>query len=259
MVNVMINKDSKLSLTLFIRYSVIIALMMPGLTHAYGSRHYGHYGYGHNKHYGYRSYGRRSYYPYKHYGRRHYSYPTRRYNYYPKSYVYISPIYIQQNLPIKEHQYSSGEYVGANSSAWQTLAQGEHRAALNSFAIEAQSHPNSGVPKAGYALATASVGELKRGIWAMRRAFRIDPGSLHYLQLDKNGHLLIDDLIVQYSAQENTGNLDQAFMVSALHYLKQDYVAAKQAITSVEQYGDKSASFTNLQGLIDQYLSDQKN
>ena len=47
----------------------------------------------------------------------------------------------------------------------------------------------------GYALAIASNGNLERAIWAMRRAFRIDPDALHYLQLDENGHLLIDNLI----------------------------------------------------------------
>ncbi len=93
----------------------------------------------------------------------------------------------------------------------------------------------------------------------MRRAFRIDPDSLHYLQLDKKGHVVIDNLIGQYSSRVNNNDIDQAFMVSALHYLKHDYVATKKSIANAQQYGDKSPSLANLQKLVNQQLIDQEN
>ena len=157
------------------------------------------------------------------------------------------------------NQYGNSENTGVKSSAWQTLKQGQYGQALTTFANEAQSNPNSGVPKAGYALAIASKGNLDRGIWAMRRAFRIDPDSLHYLQLDEKGHVVIDNLIGQYCSQENNADVDQAFMVSALYYLKHNYIAAKKSIVSAQKNGDKSSSYTNLQRLIDQQLKGQEN
>lgn len=254
----------KPSLTLFIHSLLFIALSIPGLSFAYGGRHhgyYGHYGYrhyGYSGRYGYHKYGGHSYYPYKYYRRHRYGYPYRRYQNYPKSYSFSIPANIQTDNNIG-NQYSTSQLVGINSSAWLTLVQGQYHEALNIFAKEAQSHPSSGVPKVGYALAIASSGNLDRGMWAMRRAFRIDPNSLHYLELDEKGHLLIDNLIGQYSTQENGADIDHAFMVSALNYLKHDYAAAKKSIASAQHYGDKSSSFTNLQRLIDQQLSGQEN
>ena len=246
-----------------IRSLLIIAFLMPSVSFAwYGGRHHGHYGHGyrhsgHYGYYGYRKYGGHSYYPRKYYRRRYYGYSYRRHNNYSKSYFNTVPVYSQFNNESNGNQYSSSENNGINSLAWQTLAEGQYRAALNSFAGEAQSHPNSGVPKAGYALATASGGNLERGIWAMRRAFRIDPNSLHYIQLDEKGHLLIDNLIAQYSSQKNDTDAGQSFMISALHYLKHDYDAAKKSITNAQQYGDESSSSTNLQSLVDMQLIDQ--
>jgi hypothetical protein len=152
------------------------------------------------------------------------------------------------------NQQSNAEYSGIDSSAWQTMGQGQYNEALNVFAEEAQSHPDSGVPKVGYAIAIAADGDLERGIWAMRRAFRIDPDSLHYLQLDEKNHSLVDNLISQYSSQKNNGRDDQDFMISALYYLKHDYTAAKKTISDVAQTDSKSSSNINLQKLINQQL-----
>lgn len=255
----------KPSLALLLHSLVVITFFMPSLSFAYGGRHHGYNGYygnhyyGYSGHYRYQKYGGHSYYPYNYNRRHHYNYPSRSYQYYLKSYSLTVPTYTLLIHEGGRNQQSSTQNVGINSSAWQTLGQGQYRAAFNIFAGEAQSHPNSGVPKVGYALATAFRGDLIRGIWAMRRAFRIDPDTLHYLQLDEKGHLLINNLIGQYSSQEHDANVDQAFMVSALYFLQHDYAAAKKSIASAQQYGDKSSSFTNLQRLIDQQLSGMEN
>lgn len=248
MVNVMHNFYFKPSRQIFIYSLFVISLLIPSLSFAwYSGRHHNSYG-----HYGYRKYGGHSYYPGKYYRRNHYDYPRRNYL---KSYSFTVPANIKVYTDSNLNQHSNTAYSGINSSAWQTLSQGQFSLALNFFAQEAQSHPNSGIPKAGYALATASRGNLEKGIWAMRRAFRIDPDSLHYLQLDEKGHVLINNLIGQYSI--NTNN-DQAFMISALYYLKHDYIAAKKSIGSAQQYGDESSSFINLQRLVNQQLVESK-
>lgn len=249
--------NSKSSRVLLIHSLFIIAMILPGLSFAYyGGRHHGSYGYGHSRHYGYRSYGRHSYYPNNYYRRNYYSYsPSRRYQQYPRTYTVTLPantkIYQESNVK----QQSKAEYSGIDSTAWQILGQGQYSEALNVFAEEAQSHPNSGVPKVGYALAIAARGDLERGIWAMRRAFRIDPGSLHYLQLDEKSYFLVESLIGQYSSQKNNGSDDQGFMISALYYLKHDYTAAKKTIMDVPYNSNKSSSNKNLQRLINQQLT----
>jgi len=255
MVNVMQNLYFKPSLALLIHSLFIIALFTPDLSFAYyrgGHRgSYGHYGY--SRHYGYSKYGGHNYYPNKYYQRNHYRYsPYRNYQNYPRSYSTVVPTNTKVYSDSNVYQQSNTKYSAINSSGWKTLEQGQYSAALNIFAVESQSHPNSGVPKAGYALATAASGNLDRGVWAMRRAFRIDPDSLHYLHLDEKTHILIDILISQYSPQKNDNDVNKGFMVSALYYLKHDYTAAKKSISYAQQYDDKSSSYTNLQRLIDQ-------
>jgi len=257
----------KPSLALLIYGLFFIVLFIPGLSFAYGGKHYGHshnrhYGYrhyGYSRHYGYRRYGNRHYYPGKYYRRKHYGYSRRRYQNYPRSFSLAIPKNVVVYVDNDSNQYGKSNNTVINSSAWETLNQGQYNEALRVFAQQAQSNPRLGVPKAGYALATASVGDLDRGVWAMRRAFQIDPDSLHYLQLGEQGHKVIDNLIDQYSSKENDADVGQAFMVSALYYLKHDYAAAKQSIASAQQFGDTSSSYMNLQRLIDKELGGQEN
>jgi hypothetical protein len=253
------------SLLAVLLYSLFFTIcFVPGLSYAYGGKHYGHYGYsgfrhnGYSRHYGYNKYGRHHYYPRKYYRSGHYNYPYRRYQKYPRSYSFSVPAYTRPNYVNNRQQQPTEQYDGIKSLAWSTLAQGKYNEALNIFAQEAQSHPDSGVPKVGFSLATAIQGNLTRGIWAMRRAFRIDPGALHYLQLDEKGRQLINHLIGQYSTQQKGVNIDHDFMLSALYYLQHDYDAAKKVIDSVDQYRDKSSSFINLKKLINRQLPGQE-
>lgn len=254
----------KPSLVFLLSSLIVIVFIYPGLGHAYGGRHHGYYGqygyrhHGYYRHYRHHYYGGHSYFPGRYYRRNRYDYPRRRYSKFRKSYYFSAPVYTQLNNNYAG-QILSAQNVGIDSSAWQILKQGQYSKALTLFAQEAQSYPNSGVPKVGYALATASGGDLDRGIWAMRRAFRIDPDSLHYLQFDEKGHAVIDNLIRQYSSTGNGAEVDQAFMISALYYLKHDYITAKKSIASVQHYTGKRSSYANLQRLIDQQLQGQEN
>ncbi len=109
-----------------------------------------------------------------------------------------------------------------------------------------------GIPKVGFALASASNGNLTQGLWAMRRAFRIDPNSLNQLQFDENIIVTMDVLIDQYhDFKEVDGNhYDGAFMLSALYYFKQDFAAARENIDRAKNDGDDSVSLTNLEKLV---------
>ncbi len=217
----------------------------------YGRRHgyYGGHRYGYRGYRGYRGY---NYRPRHNYGYRSYYSPYKSYQYYPKS---------NYNSSDASNNYQTdNKYTGTDSTAWNMLSQGQAGSALNIFASEAESNPKAGIPKVGYALATAASGDLSRAVWAMRRAFRIDPDSLHYLLLDEANQGVIDTLIDKYHYSENQEDefYDEAFMVSALNYLKHDYIASRGAVDHAINNGDRSTSAHNLQKLINQQLGNDK-
>lgn len=132
------------------------------------------------------------------------------------------------------------------------LVDGDYGQALSFFGREAQASPESGLPKAGYAIAVASSGDLDKGVWAMRRAFRYEPDALIPL-VDKTAlHPAIDELIARYEyvLQEEGIRRDEAFMVAALNYLKGEREAADAAASLAAENGDTSRSFVNLSRLL---------
>lgn len=217
--------------------------------------HYKHHGYGYGYRgrsgrypYRYRSYGY-SYRPYK-----RYSDSTRRYSSGDADYAYKS------DSSRDTYNTSNGGYDTGTSSAgsanddtgWTLLAEGKNSAALNLFARQAKNNPRQGLPKAGYALASASMGDLKTGVWAMRRAFRIDPDALHYLSIDDQLKPTVQEVIDRYESalKDDPDSHDSAFMTAALAYLVRDTSAAQTSITRAINLGDDSESATNLQRRI---------
>ena len=216
---------------------------------------YGHYG-GH--HYGY--YG--SYYkPYRshHYGSyyRHYPYYRSSYRRYRRN-SYSEPDYASTN----SHEYSSAVATSStvntvnndHEQGWTLLAGGEQRSALKTFSTQAQNDPKNGTLKVGFALATAETGDLDRGVWAMRRAVRIDPDALHYLTLDKNVQGIVKKLIHRYEddGYHTLEATDRDFMIASLYYLLHNADAADQVLSDQ----DTHTSAQNLDRLIQQMRAD---
>lgn len=208
---------------------------------AYGglSIHYGHHGHGHYGHYygyGYRYGHHYSYRPYGYYGYPHGSY------YYPR---YDANASIQRNAdyaPADTRQAVARD----DTTGWKLLAEGKWSEASSVFSNQAQSHPNYGVAKAGYAIAVAMNGDLERGVWAMRRAFRVDPKSLHYVNIDAKLEAVLGDLGTRY---RNHGS-DAVFMQAAFAYLRQDYATARVEIDRALSAGDRQISTRNLNTLL---------
>jgi hypothetical protein len=271
---------------IFLSALLILTFTVSNQAHARISIGYygGHYGYGHG--YGHKyghsyghSYGHRYYnrHHYPSYSYRHHYYPSHSYPYkYQKHNYYSYRPYQYSYSPYKSYNrsYSSGHYSGNyaksskhsntynnSSDAWTTLANGHAKSALTQFGNEAQTYPNAGLPKAGFALAAAISGDLDKGVWAMRRAFQYDPDSLHQLAKDTRLQHTLNDLIAKYEypLQHSGHHKDEAFMVSALNYLKGDYAAADQAAALAEKDGDRSKSFKNLQQLLVSNNSNYKN
>lgn len=246
-----------------------------GHVHFGGShRHFGNYnrGYGGGCRYSYQpSY---NYYP------RSYSF-TSRYSS-PRVYTGYSPrnapstTYINRNVGPNPYSSNTNLYNTYNSNStetryiekgagnnvtgnlgWQLLAQNNAKVALGVFAGQAGRHQEDGVPKVGFALSTAMQGDLDRAVWAMRRAFSIDPNSLHYVNIEQSLRVSIDNLIAEFNLRlrNSDGNRysDAAFMVAALNYLIHNDEAARVAIEeAVGKAGDSSQSALNLRNLVKQ-------
>jgi len=224
---------------------IVLGITMPvaqagvGVGIYYGGHHGGYhgynYGYGHN---GY-SYGHHyGYYPHA-YSYSHYTYPY---------YAYQGEYYSHSYPRTYGNATYNSRYDNDNKDAdygWYLLARDKPYDAYKVFADQAENAPNEGAPKVGYALAAGLQGDLNKGTWAMRRAFRIDPDSLHYVELEPSVQSKVKTLINDYDHRDN------AFMVAALQYLLHNDEAAREAIDrAVDDDRDNSESTRNLYSLL---------
>lgn len=146
---------------------------------------------------------------------------------------------------------------GVDGSGWARLADGQYTLALSVFAAAATNQPKSGRPKVGYALSAAAAGDLRRGVWAMRRALEIDPDSIHYVTIDASLRPRVERLVTRYRTypDRTSGNADAAFMLASLHYLLGDVKSARIQVDLGVAAGDRSSSAANLAGLIDKKIA----
>ena len=204
--------------------------------HHHHRRHYRSYRY-------YRPY--RYYYPYRYYrpyrygyryGYRGYSYPYRSYRYYAPRRDYVG----------------SADQTVATPTAWQKLAEGNDSDALYLFGREAEADTQRAIPKVGFSLAAAGLGELDKSVWAMRRALYTDASSVHYAPIDEAVAARIWELVVRFEPQPSydAGDMDDYFMLAALHYLVGDIPAADAHIRRAIEKADVSRSTANLAELI---------
>ena len=182
-----------------------------------------------------------------------YSYYTYYNYYYPGIISYSPPPYSNT-----DQNYYYGSNYKRESSGWVQLSNGQIMAALDSFNREINYYPAAGIPKVGYALAVAASGDLTSAILAMREALRNDPDSLQYIYLDEKLLDLVDGLIEKYEfpLQFDNRRPDEAFMVSALYYIEQDFISAHNAIGRAISDGDNSVSVNNLHGIINAKLQE---
>lgn len=142
---------------------------------------------------------------------------------------------------------------------WGLLAQGRAADAVSVFAAAAAAHPDAGGPKAGYAIAQAMKGDLPTGVWAMRRALRVDPVSLDYVAVDEALRPRLRAVIERYAANRlgtPTQRVDGAFMVAALSYMLRDTQRARSALATSSELGDATRSIRNLQLLLEEADAD---
>ncbi len=196
--------------------------------------HHGHWRHSRRHHYGYH-YG---YYPY-------YSYPA-----YP---YYRFDTYV-------ERRYEGTGDDAPPRTGWQRLAEGHDADALYLFRRESEAEPQRALPKVGYSLAAAALGELGNSVWAMRRALTTDPESVPDVPVDEGVRALLDELIERFLPKPHyeSGDMDDYFMLAALHYLAGELPEARIAIGRAVQKADTSASTRNLQQLIGAASAEEK-
>ncbi len=135
---------------------------------------------------------------------------------------------------------------------WTLLAEGHSREALLWFARQATNNPRAGQPKVGYALVVAADGNLSRGVWAMRRAFRLNGETLVYMVLDEPLRKPVGELINAYesASPDSVGLADSAFMRAALNYLIGRYDSANKLAREARNAGDTSAGLEQMEEML---------
>ncbi len=248
--------------------------------YSYGQHGYGYgrsYGYGYGRGYGYsyrpyyRPYGYHGY-AYRPYYRPHYAY--RSYGRYQGGLLHgllslpgavvgavlgnpHHPDSAASTPPAAANTTPAGDGSAVYRGAWASLAEGHYARALAAFVDEASSHPNQGRPKVGYALSAAAGGDLVRGVWAMRRALRIDPNAMHSVTVDGALRHRVEQLIARYveSADYALDDAEATFMLASLYYLLRESDSARNAV-KVALAGDASSPSTvNLVRIIERDLT----
>jgi len=255
-----------ISFRLLIAFTTAV-LFMAAPAQAGGYIHFGlghhssHYGYGHSYGYGYSYpyYGLHSYYGYGHHGYDHhsYGYPGYGYSNYGHHYYGYNTPYDSDDDYSSDSTYQNRTYDRGGShtaTGWTLLGNNQASAALTDFGRQAQASPSKGAPKVGYALASADLGQLDKGVWAMRRALRTDPHALHYVTLDQPLDAKVGQIIRQYEKKLDYSSRDgdAAFMLASLHYLRRNIEAARTNINQAMLARHVSTSTINLKNLIDQ-------
>lgn len=139
--------------------------------------------------------------------------------------------------------------------AWEMLGLGDANGALRTFSALAEASPGKSLPKVGFALACADLGDEKGAVWAMRRAFEVDADAIHYFPRDERLQSLVERL--EHRAIErvdhNPSNADDHFMIGALAFLRHDMERALTAVAHAEDYRDRSHSARELRRVSERW------
>jgi hypothetical protein len=188
---------------------------------------------------------------------------SRYYNYRPYGYYYNgynSSSYSDDAYPDRSGEYSydttarqGKDLEDPYAQGWEFLREDRPAEALEAFSTFVQAYPAEGIPRVGHALASAELGRLDKGIRSMRGALRVDPEALHYLTVDAELQLKVEQLADRYerSPRLSGRNRGGSFMLAALYYLMDDMDAAQEAIERNTATYDTSASAKNLKWPIE--------
>ena len=133
--------------------------------------------------------------------------------------------------------------------AWSLLRDGQPRPARRDFAVLALRTSEDVIPRVGFALASAALGDDRTAIWAMRRAFEMDALAVGDLPVDDALAARVRALIWRYAGRGD--DPEALFMVAALAFLAGDEELAVSAIGEAIERGDAAPSTHALGDLLE--------
>ena len=155
--------------------------------------------------------------------------------------------------PTPQRSYETADsYAGQPyADGWSDLSRGRPRSAFRYFSHAASANPEDALPKVGYSIASAMLGDHHRAAWAMRRALNTDPYSISSIRLDAALLKRIDHLAENYADKaDRMSDYNADFMLASLSFLIHDNDLAQVAIHAAIEHGDTSNAARTLQGMI---------
>ncbi len=138
------------------------------------------------------------------------------------------------------------------SEAWILLYNGDSASSLEAFTCLADVDPNDGLRLLGLALSAGMQGRHDDTVSAARRAVRVDPQSLSYIQGDRQLDAVFTSLLEHYEhrAIHVYGDLDALYMVAMLRYFRNELAAARYTVDIDLTLGDTDDSSRLLRRFI---------
>ena len=154
----------------------------------------------------------------------------------------------------KEHADDRQDHGGfITGHAWAALADGRFTEAADIFTDKIDDHPSLGLPRIGYAITAARLGDLPTGVRAMREALHYDPRALNYVPRNELLDAKIANVLDRYrsSFERSENQAGPAFMIACLEYMRGHKVKAISALDTALKNGDDSVAAQNLKDLLD--------
>lgn len=137
--------------------------------------------------------------------------------------------------------------------AWSALANGAFDDAADRFTDAIDDHPSLGIPRIGYSITAARLGDLPTGVRAMREALHYDPKSLNHVPRNELLDAKIGNVLDRYrsSYERSESQADPAFMIACLEYILGHKAKAAASLDKALKSGDDSVAAQNLRDLLD--------
>jgi len=164
----------------------------------------------------------------------------------PPGYKLVLP----DNVVVVDRGQRSGAAVAHHTieRGFDLLERGRAGEALTQFAAIADDERQAALPKVGYALAAAMLGDHDKAAWAMRRAIVVDPEAVMYTPVSEQLRERLEGISFHYQVQTEQGRarINDWFLFASVRYILGDPEAAAYAAENAVLAGDSSVSATTL-------------
>lgn len=157
---------------------------------------------------------------------------------------------LYRHFNFRRHGYYWDDYETSRytvSQGWEMIKKERADKAMQIFHHLADSNPDWGEPKVGYAIAVAQSRQMPDGIRYMRRALRQYPESLNQIQIRGDLYSPVKKVAEGYrSGYRGLDPEDQHFMVASLYYLMGEIDICFEELEKGSAADDRDQSTINL-------------